>query len=77
MSLGLEIRQARVKAFFTQEAFAQKINVAVSTVNRWEMGKAKPNMSAMRSIKGFCEEFSLDYEIIEKEWLNLGREEKQ
>lgn len=75
MSLGSEIRQMRQKAFFTQDAFAKEIDVAVSTVNRWEMGKAKPNMKAMKSIKSFCQLNALDYDCIEKEWLNYGREE--
>ena len=44
MSLGEAIRMSRQKAFYTQEDFARKLNVALSTVNRWELNKAKPNM---------------------------------
>ena len=44
-------------------------NVALSTVNRWELNKAKPNMKAMKKLKEFCDEYGIDYEIIEKEWL--------
>lgn len=69
MSLGDAIRVTRQKAFFTQEDFANKLKVAVSTVNRWELDKVKPNFKAMKAIKIFCEENELPYEIIENEWL--------
>ena len=59
MSLGEAIRMSRQKAFYTQEDFARKLNVALSTVNRWELNKAKPNMKAMKAIKSFCEENNL------------------
>jgi len=71
MSLGDAIKISRQKAFFTQQDFAQKLNVALSTVNRWELNKAKPNMKAMKKVKEFCDEYGVDYEIIEKEWLMI------
>ena len=42
MSLGETIRITRQKSFYTQEEFARKLNVALSTVNRWELNKANP-----------------------------------
>jgi len=69
MSLGDAIRISRQKAFFTQQDFAQKLDVALSTVNRWELNKARPNMRAMKKLRDFCVEYGLSYEIIEKEWL--------
>lgn len=77
MSLGDTIRISRQKVFFTQEDFAQQLNVALSTVNRWELDKAKPNIKAMKSIKAFCDEHNLDYGLIEKEWLGYSKEEKR
>ncbi|CAI3428474.1 helix-turn-helix transcriptional regulator [Enterococcus cecorum] len=74
MSLGKEIRISRQKALYTQEDFAHKLNVALSTVNRWELNKAKPNVKAMKAIKAFCEENELDYKIIESEWLTYSKE---
>ena len=44
MSLGETIRITRQKSFYTQEEFAHKLNVALSTVNRWELNKAKPSV---------------------------------
>jgi len=75
MSLGKAIRVTRQKAFCTQESFARKLEVALSTVNRWELNKAKPNMKAMKAIKTFCEDNKLDYEIIESEWLSFSEED--
>lgn len=69
MDLGETIRITRQKAFYTQEDFAKKLNVALSTVNRWELNKAKPNMKSMKTIKAFCEENGQSYEFIEKQWL--------
>ncbi|WP_285945216.1 helix-turn-helix domain-containing protein [Thomasclavelia cocleata] len=74
MSLGEAIRISRQKAFYTQEDFANKLNVALSTVNRWELNKAKPNVKTMKSIKAFCVENELDYKIIENEWLTFSKE---
>lgn len=72
MSLGNEIRILRQKAFYTQEDFAKQLNVALSTVNRWELGKTRPNMKAMRAIKLFCDNNGLAYEAIEEAWLTSG-----
>ncbi len=77
MSLGDIIRITREKAFYTQEGFAKELNVALSTVNRWELDKVRPNMRAMRSIKSFCEDKGLSYGPIEKEWLKAGLSSKK
>ena len=69
MTLGEVIRITRQKAFYTQEDFSKELNVALSTINRWELNKAKPNIKTMKLIKAFCEENHLDYEIIERAWL--------
>lgn len=75
MSLGDTIKITRQKAFYTQEAFAKELNVSLSTVNRWEMGKARPNLSAMKGIKDFCLKNNLPYEEIENKWLSRSVEE--
>ena len=65
------IRTTRQKAFMSQEEFANEIKVSVSTINRWETGKVKPNLTAMKSIKQFCDKYALPYEAIEKEWFEF------
>ena len=61
----------------SQQAFAKEISVAFSTVNRWESGKTKPNLAAMKNIKDFCTRNDLDYASLEELWLDLGTEETQ
>ena len=51
MILPEEIKRLRTRCFLTQEDFAKKLGVAFSTVNRWEQGKSKPNLVAMKNIK--------------------------
>ena len=45
------IRKLRTTLGLTQEQFAAKIGVTVSTVNRWENSKGKPSPLAVLSIK--------------------------
>lgn len=70
MQLGDAIKIVRQKAFLSQEAFSNEINVSVSSINRWETGKVKPNLTAMKKIKAFCEKYNLSYNDIENEWFN-------
>lgn len=70
MTLPEEIKKLRTRCFLTQENFAKKLGVAFSTVNRWEQGKSKPNLVAMKNIKAFCEENDITYNDIEEAWLN-------
>lgn len=77
MGFPEEIKRARQRCFLTQGDFAKEVNVAFSTVNRWESGKAKPNLIAMKNIKAFCERNSLEYSVLEEEWLNLRTEDRK
>lgn len=76
MSLGEAIRITRQKAYCTQEDFAKLLNVSLSTVNRWELDKAIPNMKGIKAIKSFCENNELDFEVIESVWLKDCIEDK-
>ena len=73
--LSKTIRITRQKAFMSQEQFALELKVSVSTINRWETGKVKPNLTAMKSLKNFCEKHSLCYENIENAWFNTTLED--
>ena len=74
MSLSETIKQTRKKLFMSQEDFATSIHVSVATINRWENGRSKPNLTAMKSIKNFCEENNLPVDNIENEWRNFSSE---
>ena len=75
MGLSSAIKILRQKSLLTQEEFASKLEVALSTVNRWEKGKARPNLSAMKNIKAFCEEYNLPYSDIESAWIEYPSKE--
>lgn len=70
------IQAIRIKALLTQEAFAVELGVAPSTVNRWETGKAGPNLSTMKKIKLFCAEHDASYEDAEQSWISYKLEER-
>lgn len=70
MSFPEEIKRIRQRSFLTQQDFAEEIGVAFSTVNRWESGRAKPNLKAMKSINSFCLDNNISYETIEEAWLD-------
>ena len=75
MSLSEVLKVTRQKAFMTQEAFANEIHVTPATINRWENGRSKPNLTAMKNLKEFCSKYDVSYEKIEREWFGHSVEE--
>lgn len=73
MSFGDELKNIRQHCFLSQEAFARELNVSFSSVNRWEGSRAKPNLSAMKKIKTFCDQQDIDFSILEREWHNADK----
>ena len=49
--ISKKIRKERGDLGLTQEQFAAKVGVTVSTVNRWENAKGKPSPLAMRELE--------------------------
>ena len=70
MNFPEEIKKIRQRSFLTQQDFAKKIGVAFSTVNRWESGRAKPNLKTMKSINIFCLDNNIPYDVLEESWLD-------
>lgn len=75
MEFPEEIKRIRQRCFLTQQEFAKEVQVAFSTVNRWEGGKAKPNFTAMKNIKKFCFKNNIDSASVEEAWLDYKVEE--
>lgn len=69
MSLPDEIILIRKRGFYTQIEFAERIGVSFSTVNRWETGKMSPNVSTMKRLKTYCDELNIEFDNVEKAWL--------
>ena len=70
MNFPEEIKKLRERALLTQTEFAEIVGVAFSIVNRWEAGKARPNIKAMKNIKAYCEKNNLPYVDVEEAWQN-------
>lgn len=66
MSFAEDIKRIRRKAFMTQEDFAKVLGVSCVTVSRWETGKAKPNLKAMKAIDDYCKHNRIDFDISEE-----------
>ena len=70
MSLSSEIKIVRQKAFLTQTQFAAQLHASFTTVNRWETGKARPNLLAMKELKEFCVGQQIEYAPVENAWIS-------
>lgn len=66
MSFAEDIKRICRKAFLTQEDFAKEIGVSFATVNRWETGKAKPNLKTMKLIDEYCKKNAINFDISEE-----------
>lgn len=75
MRLQDSIRKVRQKVFLSQEAFAKELSVSPSTITRWETGKGKPNLSALKRISVFCSEHDLSFDDIEAAWFSESNAE--
>lgn len=70
MDFPKEIKRIRQRSFLTQQEFANVLGVAFSTVSRWESGRSKPNLKAMKSINTFCVDNNISYEVLEESWFD-------
>ena len=66
MNFSEKIKKLRRKAFLSQEDFAKELGVSYTTVNRWEKGKAKPNLKTMKLIDEYCKRNEIDFDITEE-----------
>ncbi len=74
MSFQEELKRIRQKCLLSQEVFAKEIGVSFSTVNRWECGKTKPNLIAMKNIRSFCDNHNFDFNNLQDKWLDADKE---
>lgn len=68
MPFSSEIKNFRLSCLMNQTEFGNALGISFTTVNRWENGKARPNIKAMKALKQYCEECGLPYEPLEKSW---------
>ncbi len=60
ISISKIITKLRVALGLTQEQFAARVGVTLSTVNRWENGKGKPSPLALLRIEELQRELKQD-----------------
>ena len=53
------------KFYLSQEMMAKELGVAFATVNRWELGRCKPNYNAQRAFANFCKAHYIDVDTLE------------
>ena len=66
MGFAEDIKKLRLSAIMTQEDFAKELGVSFATVNRWETGKSKPTIKAMKLIDKYCKKNSIDFNVVEE-----------
>ena len=71
MAYSEEIKKIRQKCFLSQETFGRELGVSFSSINRWESGKRKPSLSAMKKMKDFCDAHNFDFKALEEQWTQI------
>lgn len=66
MPFSSEIKNFRLSCLMNQTEFGTALGVSFTTVNRWENGKARPNIKAMKALKQYCEEHDLPMSRLKK-----------
>ena len=69
---GQAVRALRQRLGMTQEEFARRIQVTLSTVNRWENGHAAPSHLAWRAIEDLAKRQGVTDELGERTALMAG-----
>lgn len=64
MEISDLIKLIRTELSMSQTAFAEKMHVHFSTVNRWENGHAQPNRLATIMMIDLCEKEAVSRELI-------------
>ena len=72
-----QIKEIRSRLNLSQSELAEKLGVSFATVNRWEKGKARPNIKAMKALKQYCEQTNRLYEPLEKSWREVMIEKNE
>ena len=59
--INMKIKSVRKFIGLSQEAFAQKLGVSFTTINRWENGHVEPNQLARKNIENICQKLGFDF----------------
>ena len=67
MDFCIAIKNAREQIGLSQQAFADKLGVSFSTVNRWEQGHHIPNRITIKAIDALCNAHSIQFSYSEED----------
>ena len=65
MNFAEYIRKIRIKNILTQEEFAKELGVSFATINRWETGKSRPSIKAMKNLDDYCKKNNIQFDVTE------------
>ncbi len=65
MNFAEDIRKIRIKNILTQEEFAKELGVSFATINRWETGKSRPSIKAMKNLDDYCKKNNIQFDVTE------------
>lgn len=66
MEHALIIKEIRSQLGLSQKAFAEKLHLSFSTINRWENGRVKPNRLATVMVITVARENGVNAVLIQK-----------
>ena len=64
MDIAEIIKSIRTELGLSQDDFARELDVAFTTVNRWENSKFKPTKIARTLLRTYCIEHGVDRKLI-------------
>ena len=66
IKVGKFIAACRKEQGMTQANLAEKLGISDRAVSKWETGKSKPTIKAMKLIDEYCKKNDIDFDIAEK-----------
>ena len=70
MTFGEKLKEARLKAGYSQEELSQRLSVSRSAVAKWETDKGMPDVANLKALAGLLD-VSVDYLLDDENTLDL------
>lgn len=67
MEFYAAVKKARDQLRLSQQAFADRLGISFSTVNRWEQGHHVPNRVTIKAIEALCKEHNIQFSYLEED----------
>ena len=70
--VGFLVKELRTRLGLSQEKLAARLGVSLPTINRWEKGKAKPDILALRAVEQFVQKLGPEHSDLYKRHFGDG-----